>query len=75
VRDHGPGIPPQRLSELPKPFTLSRSGGAGLGLAIVERIARRLRGKLVLANAENGGFLVCLELPAGDLPRDIPERS
>jgi two-component system, OmpR family, osmolarity sensor histidine kinase EnvZ len=64
VRDHGPGIPPQRLTELPKPFTLSRSGGAGLGLAIVERIARRLHGKLVLTNAADGGFLACLELPA-----------
>jgi two-component system osmolarity sensor histidine kinase EnvZ len=73
VRDHGPGIPPQHLAELPKPFTLSRSGGAGLGLAIVERIARRLRGRLVLANAEDGGFCACLELPVGDAMTESDE--
>lgn len=73
VYDHGPGIPPQHLAELPKPFTLSRSGGAGLGLAIVERIARRLRGRLVLANVEDGGFCACLELPGGDALQDSDE--
>lgn len=75
VRDHGPGIPPQRLAELPKPFTLSRSGGAGLGLAIVERIARRLHGRLVLANAGDGGFVACLELPVGKAPQNSAESA
>lgn len=64
VRDHGPGIsPPQRLAEMPRPFTLSRSGGAGLGLAIVDRIVRRLKGRLSLANAADGGLQALIELP------------
>ncbi|APZ43330.1 HAMP domain-containing histidine kinase [Acidihalobacter ferrooxydans] len=63
VRDHGNGIPPQRLRDLPKPFAQSTSGGAGLGLAIVERIARRLHGRLTLANAADGGLQATLELP------------
>lgn len=77
VRDHGRGVSPQRLAALPKPFTQSSAGGAGLGLAIVERIARRLGGRLELDNAPLGeGFCARLLLPETIvLERALPSES
>jgi two-component system osmolarity sensor histidine kinase EnvZ len=70
VADRGPGIPPAQVEHLKRPFTrgeAARSGvaGAGLGLAIVERIARLHGGTLELLLRQGGGTLARLTLPAG----------
>jgi two-component system osmolarity sensor histidine kinase EnvZ len=67
VRDRGPGIPADEAERLKRPFTrlhAARSGppGAGLGLAIVERIARAHNGMLELAPREGGGLIARLAL-------------
>ena len=54
--DRGPGIPPDQVERLKRPFTRGDparggAGGAGLGLAIVERIARLHGGALRRAAA------------------------
>ncbi|HEV3010257.1 MAG TPA: ATP-binding protein [Burkholderiales bacterium] len=69
VRDRGPGIPMQEAERLKRPFTrlhAARSGpaGAGLGLAIVERVARAHGGALELAPREGGGLVARLALRA-----------
>ena len=69
VKDRGPGVPPGELERLKRPFTRlnearSGSGGAGLGLAIVERIARAHGGRLELAAREGGGLVARLSLAA-----------
>jgi two-component system osmolarity sensor histidine kinase EnvZ len=69
VRDRGPGIPPGEAERLKRPFTrldAARSGpaGAGLGLAIVERVARAHGGGLELAPREGGGLVARLALRA-----------
>jgi len=68
VLDRGPGIPESEAERLKQPFTrldASRAGasGAGLGLAIVERIARSHGGRLDLLPREGGGLRVRLRLP------------
>jgi two-component system osmolarity sensor histidine kinase EnvZ len=70
VRDRGPGIPAADRERLKRPFTRldaarSGPGGAGLGLAIVERIARAHRGSLELAPREGGGLVARLALQTG----------
>jgi two-component system osmolarity sensor histidine kinase EnvZ len=67
VRDRGPGIPPAEAERLKRPFTrleAARSGpaGAGLGLAIVERVARAHGGRLDLVPRDGGGLVARLVL-------------
>lgn len=69
IRDHGPGIPEDRLESVFQPFyrlegSRNRStGGVGLGLSIARAIARSQGGELTLHNAEGGGLLAILTLP------------
>jgi two-component system, OmpR family, osmolarity sensor histidine kinase EnvZ len=67
VRDRGPGIPAGEVERLKRPFTRlddarSGAGGAGLGLAIVERVARTHGGALELLPREGGGLIARLIL-------------
>lgn len=69
VRDHGVGIPPGEMDRARQPFTRleearSGSGHCGLGLAIVDRIARAHGGTMTLSNAPDGGLAVEISLPA-----------
>ncbi|TAN55960.1 MAG: HAMP domain-containing protein [Betaproteobacteria bacterium] len=67
VLDRGPGVPPGEAERLKRPFTrLDKSrgalGGAGLGLAIVERVAQAHGGALQLLAREGGGLRARLTL-------------
>lgn len=68
VADRGPGIPAAEVDRLKRPFTrleVARSdkGGAGLGLAIVERVVRAHHGSLELLPRPGGGLIVEIRLP------------
>jgi two-component system osmolarity sensor histidine kinase EnvZ len=70
VLDRGPGIPPDRVEHVKQPFARlddSRSGatGAGLGLAIVDRVAVLHGGRLELNARPGGGLEARVILPAG----------
>jgi two-component system osmolarity sensor histidine kinase EnvZ len=69
VLDRGPGVPAGEVERLKRPFTRmdearSGPGGAGLGLAIVDRIARAHGGSLELAPRAGGGLAARLSLSA-----------
>jgi two-component system osmolarity sensor histidine kinase EnvZ len=73
VLDHGPGIPAELVEHLKQPFTRrdsSRSGasGAGLGLAIVNRVAALHGGTLDLLPVEGGGLEARVTLPGPNGP-------
>jgi len=69
IRDHGPGLPENELTNIFKPFyrvTDSRSrdsGGAGLGLAITERVVRLHGGNIQAMNDPNGGLRIEMTFP------------
>jgi two-component system osmolarity sensor histidine kinase EnvZ len=68
VADRGPGIPENEVERLRRPFTRlekarSNTKGAGLGLAIVERVMRMHHGRLDLLPRTGGGLRAVLCLP------------
>jgi two-component system, OmpR family, sensor kinase len=70
VRDHGPGLPSEDPSALFDRFWRAEGGrergkaGAGLGLAIVAAIVDAHGGSVSAANAEGGGAVFAVVLPA-----------
>lgn len=67
VRDHGPGVAAEHLTQLGEPFYRApgqTAPGHGLGLAIARRAAQRHGGELILGNHPEGGFLAIIDLPA-----------
>lgn len=68
ILDRGPGIPEAAMQRLRLPFARldsARGGepGAGLGLALVERIAQLHQGRLELENRPGGGLIARVVLP------------
>lgn len=68
VMDRGPGIPEKEIDRVMQPFTRleaarSDTTGAGLGLAIVDRIARMHGGNVRLSPRQGGGLEARVELP------------
>ena len=69
VLDRGPGIPEDEAERLKLPFTrleAARTGasGAGLGLAIVNRVVQGHGGRFDLLPREGGGLIARVTLPA-----------
>ena len=69
VADDGPGMSEASLARAFDPFWRAEgsrnrgTGGTGLGLTIVEAIARRHGGTARLANRDGGGLVATVELP------------
>jgi signal transduction histidine kinase len=69
VRDYGPGVPDELLSQIFEPFFRveeardEETGGIGLGLSIAKRSVRLHRGTITAENAEPG-LRVRIEIPA-----------
>ncbi|HXP10981.1 MAG TPA: ATP-binding protein, partial [Acidobacteriaceae bacterium] len=70
VRDYGTGVPEAELSNIFRPFYRvandrdRQSGGAGLGLAIADRVVRVHGGRIHAQNAAPHGLRVDILLPA-----------
>lgn len=66
IRDYGPGIPADELPLVKKKFYKgsSKARGSGIGLAVCDEIVQMHGGTLELQNAEGGGTLVTVTLPA-----------
>ena len=65
VSDHGPGVPAQFRERIFEPFyrlpgASERTGGVGLGLALVKSIAERHGGRVSCLSQEGGG--ACFEV-------------
>lgn len=68
VCDKGDGVPPDRIDDLLKPFTRmdtarGQANGAGLGLAIVQRVVQRHGAQLLVHNRSAGGLCIRITLP------------
>jgi two-component system, OmpR family, sensor kinase len=78
VRDHGPGLPGDDPDVLFERFWRAESGrergkgGAGLGLAIVARVAEAHGGDVSAKNAPDGGARFRVRLPVGAVSAAAP---
>jgi len=72
VCDTGPGVPPDRWTDIFEPFQQTdeglRRGGAGLGLAVCRQIVERMNGTLGVDQAPGGGARFRFEIPLHRLP-------
>lgn len=69
VQDHGPGVPADQIPQLLKPFTRldaarGQANGAGLGLAIVDRVLQRHGAELTVRNRDGGGLAIRIVMRA-----------
>ena len=66
IRDYGPGIPEDEIPLVKKKFYKgsSKARGSGIGLAVCDEIVEMHGGTLTLENAQGGGTLVTIRLPA-----------
>jgi nitrogen-specific signal transduction histidine kinase len=67
VSDSGPGISPQVLAQVFRPFftTKPEGVGTGLGLTICHRIVTEMGGEIEVQNQPGGGASVRVTLPSG----------
>ena len=74
IRDHGPGVPKIMLAGIFQPFQRvptaeNNSDGAGLGLAIADRVVQMHNGHIRAVNADDGGLIVEITLPCQNRER------
>jgi signal transduction histidine kinase len=63
VEDSGPGVPPRLHRKIFEPFFTTREGGSGLGLAVVESVARSCGGRIEVRSEPGSGSTFVLFLP------------
>jgi two-component system sensor histidine kinase FlrB len=63
VHDNGPGVPAALRDRIFEPFFTTRSNGTGLGLAVVQSVARAHGGVARVADRPGGGTSFSLYLP------------
>ncbi len=63
IRDTGPGIDPERMEYVFKPFWSSRPGGTGLGLPVARRFMDECRGQIEIESVCGQGTTVVLSFP------------
>lgn len=64
VLDRGPGLSEAARQRLFEPFHTTKSGGSGLGLAVVRRIVDGHGGRVEVVNRDGGGAAAAIRLPA-----------
>jgi two-component system sensor histidine kinase RegB len=80
IRDRGPGIPPEVEEKLGMLFfsTKGPGKGSGLGVCLASLAVARLGGSLRIGNAQGGGAVAEIVLPAATMPAldiDFAERT
>ena len=63
VSDNGPGVDPNIMTRMFRPFFTTKSKGTGLGLALVQKIIVTHNGRISVANGEQGGARFTVSLP------------
>lgn len=63
IVDSGPGIPPDQLGRIFKPFFTTKHKGTGLGMTIAKRIVEQHKGLLEVTSEVGKGTTVTISIP------------
>lgn len=63
IADNGPGFDSEQAEQLLEAFYTTKSHGTGLGLAVVQAVAKAHNGAFELSSPESGGARATLRLP------------
>ncbi len=63
VADYGSGVPPDMRARVFEPYFTTKSGGTGLGLAMVQQIVREHNGVTHIEDGETGGAVFVVSIP------------
>lgn len=66
LKDNGPGISPELQQQIFDPFYTTRTQGTGLGLAVVQAVAKAHGGNVELDSTLNKGSVFKVSLPLGN---------
>ncbi len=80
VNDTGPGIPPDKLASIFRPYFSTRSGGSGLGLPTARRLVEAHQGRMEVHSEVGRGTSFVVLLPvdpdaASDVESAGPDRT
>lgn len=64
IEDNGPGFGDAITDQILQPFFTTKSNGTGLGLAVVQAIARAHYGEFCITSGEERGAVATVKLPA-----------
>lgn len=63
IADNGPGIPPETLKNIFRPFFTTKGHGTGLGLSLARRIVEDHAGRIEVSSAPGSGTTFVVLLP------------
>lgn len=75
VVDSGPGIPPEVLPLIFRPFMTTKETGTGLGLAIAQKLTTEMGGKLEVASEVGRGSRFTLTVPVSEAAVSLPQST
>ena len=75
VADSGCGMDGQVRARALEPFFTTKTGGTGLGLAVVDRIVRAHEGELMIESVRGAGARIRLWLPRAEAPAERSARE
>jgi two-component system sensor histidine kinase FlrB len=64
IADNGPGLTCEQKQRVLQPFNSTKANGTGLGLAVVQAVARAHGGILTLEDSDLGGLAAAVRLPS-----------
>jgi two-component system nitrogen regulation sensor histidine kinase NtrY len=64
IRDHGPGVPPAMADRIFDPYCTGKTGGTGLGLALVKQTIEMHGGSISLSETPGGGATFLIRMVA-----------
>jgi len=75
IADTGKGIPEETIPQLFKPFYTTKAKGAGLGLAVVQKIVQEHGGRVAVSSTVGAGTTVEISLPVRPRPFKAKENG